>query len=205
MKKIIRIILTVLIVLIFFLAIYILISGILSAKKGKSLSIFGYSYSVVVSPSMEPTIMTDEIVIYKAINFNDVKVGDIIVFYNSEEHKVITHRVFEIGADGITTKGDNPAAPVDDFKVTEESLRGIVTKHSKMLGVGKLLKNSKSFAFIGLIIIFIGVIIYEAISIFKTKQKAHEEESKKELEIDKEALRKELLEEIEKENNNKKE
>lgn len=205
MKKVISIISWVLSGLLFIFALFILITGITSAKQGKPLKLFGYSYSVVVTDSMEPTINVNDIIVIKDCEFDELEVGDIIVFYNPIENKNISHRIYNILEDNsIETKGDNPRNSVDSFKVTEEYYLGKVSDYGKFLGIGKLIVNGKTFFFIVLILIFLYVIISETINIYKTlleKKKLELEEQKK---LEDEKLREQLKEELKEELKNKK-
>ena len=72
----------------------------------------------VVSPSMEPTFSTGDLIYVKTVDPDSVKVGDPITFVLNEELVVATHRVVAVDKENrqITTKGDanetNDAAPV---------------------------------------------------------------------------------------------
>lgn len=58
-----------------------------------NMSTFGFQFSRVVSESMVPTLNVGDIQLCKKTNFNNVKVGDIILYYH--DGKVIIHRVKE--------------------------------------------------------------------------------------------------------------
>lgn len=74
---------------------------------------------------MEPTIMTDNFVVYKSTSLKDTKVGDIIAFEKEfDGHNfLIVHRVYEITENGIRTKGDNCDLP-DEWVVSDGELVG---------------------------------------------------------------------------------
>lgn len=65
----------------------------------------------VVSKSMEPTFYKGDIVVIKGVDPSEVKVGDIIVYYNPYRNFPVVHRVVEIKREGSSfcfiTKGDN--------------------------------------------------------------------------------------------------
>ena len=65
----------------------------------------------VVSTSMEPTFCKGDIVVVKGVNPEDIKVGDIIVYYNPYRHFPVVHRVVAINREDskiyFITKGDN--------------------------------------------------------------------------------------------------
>ncbi|MFP6592103.1 MAG: signal peptidase I, partial [Candidatus Latescibacterota bacterium] len=90
-------------------------------------------FYVVSSGSMYPQLaMYDIIVITGHTPFEDVKVGDIIVFDRPKDHdKVIVHRVVAVVDDDpktLRTKGDNNQAsiPGTDFPITEQEYVGTV-------------------------------------------------------------------------------
>jgi len=92
-------------------------------------------HSFVVSTSgMEPELQIFDLIRYDEIPFNEIKIGDIIVYYSpSEQDKVIVHRVSAITNEDpltIRTKGDaRPTSiPGTDFPITKEEYIGkIVT------------------------------------------------------------------------------
>lgn len=85
--------------------------------------LFGFKPVYVITGSMEPTIKTDAVIIAKKIDYEDVKVDDIIVY--KIEDKMITHRVIEKTDDGIRTKGDNNNVQ-DAYTLKEENIRAKV-------------------------------------------------------------------------------
>lgn len=105
----------------------LLLVSVLSAVRGPH-GLFGYTVRVVVSGSMEPTIMTDTVNIIKICNIDDVEVGDIVCYRYDRD---IIHRIIEkTNTDGITTlrtKGDaNRSA--DDVSITDDMVIGKVVK-----------------------------------------------------------------------------
>ena len=86
----------------------------------------GFDNYIVVSGSMEPNIPTGSFaVVNRNVDFDDVKIGDVIVFKYEEMN--IIHRVIETttinGKKYFKTKGD--ANKIDDgFIVTEENYCG---------------------------------------------------------------------------------
>lgn len=109
-------------------------AGILAILIGLQL-FFGTSnpFYVVASGSMVPELQVyDIIVIYGNEPFEEVEVGDIIVFDRPSDHdRVIVHRIVSItDRDPFTvrTQGDaNPASiPGTDFPITEEEYIGTV-------------------------------------------------------------------------------
>ena len=74
------------------------------------MNFLGFMPNLVMSASMEPEIMTGDVVITKQIKFEDVEVGDVIVYqhyYEDGSHKAIIHRVVEKTEAYLRCKGDN--------------------------------------------------------------------------------------------------
>lgn len=185
----------------FVVALLILILGIISHKQGKQLKFFGYSFSTVVTPSMEDTIKVNDIIVFKEIPFENIKVNDIIVYYNDEYHINVVHRVVGINEDGsLVTKGDNNNS-VDAIYTTSSNYVGKVVKYGSFLGIGKLARNNKNIIFAIIFLIFLYILIVAIQNIFKVnKEKAELEFSKKQETINEAKLREEIRKEIEEEN-----
>ena len=62
----------------------------------------------IVSPSMEPTYSTGDLIFVKSVDPDSVKVGDPITFVLNEDLVVATHRVVAVDGENrqFTTKGD---------------------------------------------------------------------------------------------------
>lgn len=92
------------------------------------MNFLGYAPNMVMSESMEPTIMTGDIIISKQIDFEDVQVGDIIVYrhdYADGTYKAIVHRVIEKTDTHLVLKGDNNADR-DPWNVYPDDVRAKV-------------------------------------------------------------------------------
>ena len=149
---------------------------------------FGTSnpFYVVSSGSMYPQLaMYDIIVVTGHAQFNDVTIGDVIVFDRpKDEAKVIVHRVVaEVGDDPkvLRTKGDNNQAsiPGTDFPITEENYLGTVAYIIPQVGfITKILQPPINYI---IIVVIIGIMIIRQIS--KSKKKALAEKVKAESEI----------------------
>lgn len=90
----------------------------------------GYRPTVIISESMEPTCMTNCVVLLQDVPFDEIKEDDIILFETKEVGSVI-HRVYTSYKDDkeylLWTKGDNNSRP-DDWTVTKDMYRGKVVK-----------------------------------------------------------------------------
>ena len=84
----------------------------------------GVRPTIIITDSMEPTIMVNSIVMVEDVQFDDIELDDIIR-YNSSRGFSIVHRVVASGDGFLITKGDNNSA-VDSEKVTPDMLNGRV-------------------------------------------------------------------------------
>ena len=140
-KRALKIISTVLTAIIFVCAVAVIINIVVCRAQNRPVRFFGYSFAVVLSSSMEPEIMKGDMIMYKEYDFNDLKVGDYIVFVAGEgfgklQGQNVVHSVYEITDEGIITKGvneDTNKTP-DKGYVTEENFLGICTYNSAVLG-----------------------------------------------------------------------
>ena len=132
-------------------------------------------FYVVSSGSMYPELaMYDIIVVTGHASFEDVKVGDIIVFDQPKDHKkVIVHRVVAVVDDDpktLRTKGDNNQASITgtDFPITEEEYIGTVVHLITQVGyVTKILQPPVNYIIIAIII---GIMIIKQISARQKKK-----------------------------------
>lgn len=166
MKKALNIIYSIITALIIILAGYIMIFGAIARKNNEMLSIFGYSYSYVPTPSMkgteEDSFDAHTLVITKRVKYEDINELDVIVFQSG--HKLIIHRVMKINEDGtFTTKGDGNNA-FDPNPVTPETYQAKMIKHFKFFKLGE---KANDYQFIVLTLLIIVLIIYIIYQIFR--------------------------------------
>ena len=117
-------------------------------------------FYVVSSGSMYPELaMHDIIVISGHMLFEDVKIGDIIVFDRPKDHdKVIVHRVVAVVDDDpltLRTKGDNNQNSIvgTDYPITEEEYKGTVIHVIPQVGyITKILQPPINYIIIAVII-----------------------------------------------------
>ena len=132
-------------------------------------------FYVVSSGSMYPELaMYDIIVISGHISFDDVKIGDIIVFDRPKDHdRVIVHRVVAVVDDDpitLRTKGDNNVNSIvgTDYPITVEEYHGKVIHVVPQVGfITKILQPPINYIIIAVII---GIMVIRQIS--KSKKKA---------------------------------
>ena len=131
-------------------------------------------FYVVSSGSMYPELaMYDIIVISGHVSFDDVKIGDIIVFDRPKDHsKVIVHRVVAVVDDDpktLRTKGDNNQNSIvgTDYPITAEEYIGKVVYVIPQVGfITKILQPPINYIIIAVII---GIMIIRQISQNKKK------------------------------------
>ena len=102
-----------------------------SYKEGIQPSIMGNKFFTVLTGSMEPTIMTGDLIISKETPPNEIREGDIITFGSLNSNNITTHRVKEVvnnnGKIEYVTQGDANNVK-DPNNVPEEVLIGKVVK-----------------------------------------------------------------------------
>ena len=125
-------------------------------------------FYVVASGSMIPELQVYDVLIVQGhVAFEEVKIGDIIVFDRPSDHdRVIVHRVVSITDEDprtLRTKGDNNVAsiPGTDFPITEKEYIGKVEYKIPQIGyVTQVLKPPTNYI---LIVIVIGFMIVKEI------------------------------------------
>jgi len=143
-------------------------------------------FYVVSSGSMYPELAKHDIIVISGhALFEDVKIGDIIVFDRPKDHdKVIVHRVVAVVDDDpltLRTKGDNNQNSMvgTDYPITEEEYKGTVIHVIPQVGyITKILQPPINYIIIAVII---GIMIIRQIA--KNKAGKHYEQVKAESEI----------------------
>lgn len=126
--SVIGIIICVLLVPILFVNITLIIKSY--TNKDEVPKIGGYCPLIVLTGSMEPSIEDGDLIVVKQIEGEDVKVGDVIAFFDPEStgSSVLTHRVIEVlnedNSLSFRTKGDANNTE-DRLAVSEDKLVGI--------------------------------------------------------------------------------
>jgi len=142
-------------------------------NPNKAPDFFGYKNFVIVSGSMEPTIMTGDVILVKEVPQNEIQKRDIISF--SQGGTNVTHRIIEIiQENGVTkykTKGDNNNTE-DKETITYEQIEGKYQFKINQFGIIIDLLKSK-VTLIVLILIMILLYFYKG-KINNKKQKRRE-------------------------------
>lgn len=170
-KKVVGIVLTVLLVV-------FLVGGILlivQTKRTGAPFLFGYATYYVVSGSMEPTIMTNDVIIVKKADTSALQVGDVVTyrakagaFKNLAAGTPVTHRIVKIEGDTITTWGDNHnVAPIADKPISRDDVIGTYVKTSAFLTCFYKLFSSK-YGF--LFLVFIPLLILLGVQVFNFRR-----------------------------------
>ena len=113
---------------------------------------FGYTVFEVASGSMEPTLYINDVILID-ITKNDLKLGDIIAFYNDDA--IITHRIVFIDDNTLTVKGDNNNTI--DVPINKNQVIGKVIKIFPKFGVWKKVITEPKI----LILIFISLLLFD--------------------------------------------
>lgn len=156
-------------------------------------SFLGIKSFVIVSESMEPTIMTNDVIFISNISKENLKIGDIISFRTDDY--INTHRIVKIeeqnGENVYITKGDNNRS--EDRKPVK--FKDIEGKYLfRLPGLGKVTEILKSKVTLIVLLIFLIIISYYEVRISKRKLKRKEERYE---------FNKNLMETIKKDKNDK--
>jgi signal peptidase I len=177
-KKVISYLFSSLTVLIIISTVVIVLSAVIGVARQGIPSLFGRTYLVVQTKSMEPEIQVHDLVINKNVSFEKIEVNDIITFKCIDEQSTIfgqpiTHRVIEKNEDNtLTTKGD--ANPVEDLeKVSKENYIGKVVEINHFIGkIANVFTGQSSFVLVIVAILFVGIVAMTQIrNIFLTRRK----------------------------------
>ena len=124
-NEIIKSVLTILIVILVFVAAVLSYSAFI--KKDRVPSFFGYSLFVIATPSMTGSINAGDAVI--VTSDETYEVGDVITYFPVGEDVSVTHRIVAIEGGRYFTKGDannsKDPAPVDDERIVGKVVRVI--------------------------------------------------------------------------------
>lgn len=136
----------------------------------------GFKSFVIVSESMETTIMKgDAIFVKNAARQEDIKINDIISFHNKDE--IITHRIVEIvkeeGKTKYITKGDNNRKE-DKEHITYDKIEGVY--QFKISGFGKIVEILKDK--VTLIILLIILVLISLLQVRTSKKRLKRKEKR---------------------------
>ena len=146
-------------VVIMWIGIQVVFGTEMLTLEGNQIKVGGPFY-VVVSGSMIPVLQVYDIIVIQGHDpFEEVEIGDIIVFDRPKDHnRVIVHRVVSITNEDpktIRTQGDaNPGSiPGTDFPITEKEYIGKVAYIIPQLGyVTQILQPPTNYIIIAVVI-----------------------------------------------------
>lgn len=154
----------------------------------KNNSIFGFRTYVIASNSMAPVLKYGDVILIKEINYDDIKVNDIITYKGISgefKGKVITHRVIDIvyNEDTKVLKTKGEANDGIDPDVHESQVYGkLVYKFVLISLISKVVRNKIGFVLF-VFIPFALIFVLEVINMTKeTKRIELEKMVKKQLE-----------------------
>ena len=137
-------------------------------------SFLGIKSFVIVSESMEPTIITNDVIFIVDTSKENLEVGDIISFRTGDY--INTHRIVRIeeqnGEDVYITKGDNNSNE-DRTPVKFQDIEGKYL--FRLPKIGKITEMLKSRITLVVLLIFLVIIAYYEVKISKRKLKRKEE------------------------------
>jgi signal peptidase len=173
------------------LAVTLILSLVISFVRDKTPTILGIGMFVVLSPSMEDTIMEGDM-IFMDTSYDALEEGDIIAFERPDRPDIIiTHRIVSIDEtdDGyiITTKGDNNDASLGfETGFSEEHVIGKYIGRSAFMGFLYTLFFQNRFGLIFGALVFVFVIlmvmeIHHLIGLMDEKSKRERDEEKEKL------------------------
>lgn len=123
--------------------------------------IFGNRPMVVLSGSMEPTYEVGSLVYMKETPFEELEVGDVITYGESEDG-LVSHRIVNISkiSGTVITRGD--ANDVDDPEITADKIKGRINSKLYVPFAGYALQTiRKPMVIAGLAIILIVKILMD--------------------------------------------
>ena len=184
MKKVLNVLSTVLFIVIALITVFLLIQRM----SGSSPELFGYRFLRVATDSMEPEIMTGDVILVKNTPASELKEGDNVTYVSESGElagEMITHKLISdpVAAEngGVTTyalqahgiNGDD--APVEYF--SDSQLVGkVVGKSAVLTWIFSLFVKEYGLAiFLAPLIIMIGVETYRIIKTVK-ESKTHDDE-----------------------------
>lgn len=189
----------------FALTIYILIAGVNATKNNEMMSIFGYTYSVVPTDSMEPEINVGDSVIGKKESFDNLEIGDDVIYhYVYEDIDIyVVHRIirydegYGFKTQGINTKQEDP------IYVTKDNYVSTVVWSGSLANIGEIVLKNRGTLFLVLIAILLliaGNGVFDIIKILDERKQLRQKEEKEQLEQNYEdELRRQVEAELKKE------
>ena len=168
-----------------FLAVFAVFWNVFNAKRQNKIpTFFGYSFSIVVTGSMEPDIKVGELLVVKETDIENIEVGDDIMFVSLSgviqgEH--VVHRVVEKDTDEegifLRTKGvNNPISDTD--LVRRGNFVGKAVAHSAFFGkIFGFLSDSRTIMMAVVLLLVVPFVIKQIIKIIRIAKSKDGEET----------------------------
>lgn len=180
-KKIFSVIGFVFAILLFALALSVFILSLQAKKENRQVEFLGYSFSVVLTDSMEPEIKVGDLVVVKHCDITEAELGENVVFIQRSgvlQGQRIIHEAVKIDTDAdglyIRTQGVNENIDsMDPDYVRADNFVGVEAFHSTVLGW--IVRN---WLIIVVLAFFIPIIVKQVKNIRKylAEQKSEEKE-----------------------------
>ena len=178
--------------LMFATAFFVFLSTMIAKRENRTPTFFGYSFSIVVTGSMEPEIRVGELLIVKPVDMDEIEVGQDIVFVSLSGEiagERVVHRVVEKGTDDVglyfRTEGINNHGITDADKVHAANFVGAAAGHSmcwgKILG---FFSHTETMLWLLLLLIVVPFAVKQVVKIVRAAKEAQTEETKTDKEND---------------------
>ena len=160
---------------ILFAVVMLCIIAVQKLSDNKS-NLFGYGVYTIITKSMEPVYDVGDMLFAKKVPFNELEVGNDIVYQGKEgdfKDKVVTHRIIKISGKKIQTQGINNTAP--DPEITYDQVIGrVVFKFTVLSVFSKLMNDSILFYFI-IFIPFSVILFFDIVGMINDKKQLEED------------------------------
>lgn len=144
-----------------------------------------YGAYVIMSGSMEPTIMAGDAIVNKRVD-GELEVGDIVTYRSEDPHFygiMITHRIIDIKQENgelvYVTKGDDNSTP-DRLSVKRNQIYGKVVMVIPKIGYLQMFLATSYGWIIAVVIPCVGVIAYDVVKLIKNIKKNNRHLKRKE-------------------------
>ena len=133
-------------------------------------SVLGYNLFVIVSPSMEPEICVDDIILSKVYDGGEIHVDDVVTYYGTKGDlagKMVTHKVVYVSEDSETIITRGVANSDNDPAISKSDVQSVMVY--KTFLVGKIYKLiSSTWGFILFVLIpMMALIVSEIVNLVK--------------------------------------
>lgn len=155
------------IILIILIVILIYVMYCKFVRKDELINLFGKSFLIVTTGSMEPTIEPEELII---ISKSDKYEINDIVTYKDEDNYFITHRIIDIKGNKFIARGDSNN--LNDYPCNIDKIQGKVIFNSKILGIFVLYYLKPC-----IIIYVVIIILFECFKSLKNSKKINSKSS----------------------------